>query len=87
MEDDLKKNENGRQPKFVLKIKDNLNFFTLEDDLTFFKDERQRNFYLNGRRPKNNAILTNSIAQHRQPDQHNNNKYIGTNEKINLNWL
>ena len=25
--------------------------------------------------------------QHRQPDQHKNQKYIGTIKKINLNWL
>ena len=34
-----------------------------------------------------NAILTNSTAQHRQPDQQNNQKYISTIKKINLNWL
>ena len=28
-----------------------------------------------------NAILTNSTVQHREPDQHNNQKYIDTNEK------
>jgi hypothetical protein len=36
---------------------------------------------------KKNAILTNSTVQRRQPDQHNNQKYIGTNEENNLNWL
>ena len=36
---------------------------------------------------KQNAILTNSTTQHRQPDQHNNKKYIGTTKKINLHWL
>ena len=35
MEDDLKKNENGRQPQFILKIEDDLNFLSLEDDLIF----------------------------------------------------
>ena len=39
MEDDLKKNENGRQPQFFLKIEDDLNFLTLEDDLNFLKME------------------------------------------------
>ena len=28
-----------------------------------------------------------NFDQHRQPDQHNNQKYIGTIKKINLNWL
>jgi hypothetical protein len=35
----------------------------------------------NGTDLKINAILTNSTAQHRQPDQHNNQKYIGTIKK------
>ena len=39
MEDDLKKNENGRQPQFCMKIEDNLNFLTLEDDLNFLNME------------------------------------------------
>ena len=30
---------------------------------------------------KINAILTNITAQYRQPDQHNNQKYIGTIKK------
>ena len=29
--------------------------------------------------------MTKSTAQHRQPNQHNNQKYIGTIKKINLN--
>jgi hypothetical protein len=82
MEDDLK--TNGRRPKkngeknlnFVLKIEDNLNFLTLEDDLRCFKMEDDLN-----------AILTNGPVQDRQPDQHNNQKYISTIKKINLNWL
>jgi hypothetical protein len=49
----------------------------MEDDLIFILMEDLQK----------NAILTNSTAQHRQPGQHNNQKYIGTNEKINLNWL
>ena len=36
---------------------------------------------------KAKADLTNSKVQVRQPDQHNNPKYVGTNEKIDLNWL
>jgi hypothetical protein len=31
-----------------------------------------------------NAVLTNSTAHHRQPDQHNNQKYIGTLKKSTL---
>ena len=34
-----------------------------------------------------NANLTNSTVEYRQPDQHNNQKYIGTINKINLIWL
>ena len=41
----------------------------MEDDLNKIKMEDDL---------KKNAILTNSTAQHRQPDQHNNQKYIGT---------
>jgi hypothetical protein len=36
---------------------------------------------------KNKIFLTNSTAQYRKPDQHNNQKYIGTIKKINLIWL
>ena len=60
MEDNLKKNENGRWPQF-------------------FENGRRPRFYLNGRRPKKKAILTNSTVQNSQPDQHNSQKYIGTN--------
>jgi hypothetical protein len=70
-------------------------FYTLEHDLhfktgrwpTFFEDERQPNFYLNGRRLKKNAILINRTVQHRQPDQHDQPKKYGTTKNINLNWL
>jgi hypothetical protein len=34
-----------------------------------------------------NTILSNSTAHHRQPDQGNNQKYIGTIKKIKLKWL
>ena len=70
MEDHLKKIKNGTRPPKKM-----------DDDLD---TRRQPNFYLNGRWSKQNAILTNSTAQHRQPDQHNNQKYIGTIKKINL---
>jgi hypothetical protein len=42
----------------------------IEDDLNFFEDGRHQ-FCLNINLKKN-TILTNSTAQHRQPDQHNN---------------
>ena len=82
MEDNLKNGKrpkqnylkNGRRPQF---------FWKIEDDLNFLKMEGRPNFYLNGRQPNKNAILTNSTVQHRQTDQHNKQKYIGTNEKIN----
>ena len=44
----------------------------LEDGLIFISMEDNL---------KKNAILTNSTVQHRQPDQHNNQKYICTNEE------
>jgi hypothetical protein len=55
MEDELKKMEddrkkNGRQPKTIyLKIKNDLTFLFLEDDLNFFNDGIRPHFYLNGR--------------------------------------
>ena len=64
MEDDLKPNQ----------IEDGLNLLILEDDL------KQKS--KNQRWPKNKwkikPILTNSTAQYRKPDQHNNQKYIDT---------
>jgi hypothetical protein len=70
--------KNGKQPQFFGKIEDDLSFLKMEDDLILIlmEDDLQQN-----------SILTNSTAQHRQPDQHINQKYIGTNEEINLNWL
>jgi hypothetical protein len=59
-------------------MEDNLKKIKIEDDLKKTEMEDDLN---------KNANLTNSTAQRRQPDQHNNQKYIGTSEKINLNWL
>ena len=51
MEDDLNILENGRQPQFFLKMKDNLNFFEIEDDLKlFWKWKKTSNKFQNGRR-------------------------------------
>jgi hypothetical protein len=59
MEDNLKK----------IKMEENLNFFRKSKTTFFlytgrrpqlFEDERQHNFYLNGRQPKKNAILPTS---------------------------
>ena len=68
-------------------MEDDLNFLKMEDDLIFLKMEDDLIFFENWRRPQKRAILTNSTAQHRQADQHNNRKYIGTIKKINLNQL
>ena len=89
MEDELNFFENGRQPHFNLKIEDNLNFRIMEDDLHFFKLKDDLIFWKLEDDPKfnKNATLTNSTAQHRQPYQHNNQKYIGTIKTINLKWL
>ena len=51
------------------------------DDLIFFKRKTTSKKIIK------TAILPNSTAQHMQPDQHNNQKYIGTIKKININWL
>jgi hypothetical protein len=69
MEDDLKikmekkaKKGNLRQPQFLLKIKDNLYFFTLRDDLNFVKMEDDLIYiYMEDDIKKIN--LTNSAAQ------------------------
>ena len=55
----------------------------MEDDLNKIENRRRTQFLLK----IVNVILTNSTAQHRQPDQYNNQKYIGTIKKIKLNWL
>ena len=50
---------------------------------TFFK-RKTTSIYL---RMEDNLKKRGKNAQHRQPDQHNNHKYICTITKINLNWL
>jgi hypothetical protein len=95
MEDNLKKNKNGRQPQFFKtrkttwkQMEDNLNKtingwhshkqMEMEDLIFYlFYTGRQPQFFEDGR------ILTNSTAQHRQPDQHSNQKYIGIFKKDN----
>jgi hypothetical protein len=56
MEDDLKNNENGRQPNFFRKSKTTLIFDTGRRP-QFSEDGRRPRFYLNGRQPKNKCNL------------------------------
>ena len=42
MEDDLDFVENGRRPNWFLKIKDNINFLIMEDDLIFVEEDLVR---------------------------------------------
>ena len=51
------------------KIEDKLNFLNMEDDLIFILMEDN---------------LKKRTVKHRQPDQHNNQKYIGTINKSTL---
>ena len=72
----------------------------MENDIILYKLKMTSIFI--GRRPSKKTmqpktnkancynILKNSTVTSRQPDQHNNQKYIGTIKKkyqINLNWL
>ena len=50
MEDNLKKNENGRRPQFFLNRR-RLTYFDTGRRPQFFEDERPPLFYLYGRRP------------------------------------
>ena len=80
MEEDLKKNENGRRPQFFFKSKTTL-IFDAGRRPQFLEDEIRPHFYLNGRQPKIKCNFNQYTEQHRQPDQNNNQKYIGTTKK------
>jgi hypothetical protein len=72
MEDDL------NFAKF-LTMEDDLHFLKMEDDLIFFFKWETTSWH--GREPQQKKYFKNAIlptAQHGQPDQHNNKKYIGT---------
>jgi hypothetical protein len=63
-----------RQPSTFLKMEDDHNFYKWKTTSIFFQNQRQPKFFDNGKQPW--FLKMEDNQQHRQPDQHNNQKYI-----------